>query len=630
MKRPAHVLLLSIFALFLCLNLFPIASLQGQTLARDHHITDSAIQQLKTEIAKILEETGVPAAGISFVHRSGVVFSAGFGESNIERHVRASDTTVFRCASVSKMVTALCILELEREGKLSLQDKVRDVVPDVKFTNAWEKSEPIRIVHLLNHTTGWDDIHSSEMAHNDSVPISLKDALNFHPHSRVSRWVPGTRKAYSSSGYGVAAAVVEKVSGLTYEEFAYQKILKPLRMNKTTFFNDSTVRQNAAVGYNRNLHVVPYRNVIYRAAGGMNSTPRDMANLIEFFLKRDSVGPMPHESIRKMETPQGTPGARAGLQLGYSLGNETSIYRGFVFQGHSGTLDGALCELAYLPEHGMGHVLFVNATKPDAFSRISTLLRNFETGLCVKSNNADISLPVEVLGFKNGYYVPINPRNQSMLFMDYVIGVERIELLGHEVTKSWIFSPGQKQRYLATSDSTFILSGTDKVGMVKTVDPLAGEVLYFDHLVMKRIPGIVVVIQIVVLVLWIISGLASVLCWFFLRVMLLFDPTRSRELIRFYSFTAVTTVLYFVLIVLLKFGLDDYDNSFSRPGPLSVAVALISVSIAITAFMSMVVIYQNRHFPRGKLYVPIFLTLMHVVVTGYLIAFDVIPVITWA
>ena len=621
------VLLLVIFLLFF--NLWQITTLHGQRL---EPTPDSKLQQLKVEISTILKETGTPGGGIAIVTRSGKIFSQGFGKADVGKNINANDGTIFRCASVSKMITTLCVLELEREGQLSLQDELHSIAPEVKFQNAWENSNPVKIIHLLSHTTGWDDIHSPEIAHNDSVPIPLKIALDFHPHSRVCRWVPGTRKAYSNSGYGVAAYLVEKISGVTFEEYATLKILQPLRMTRTTFYNDILFRKYAAVQYDRNLRVLPYRNVIYRAAGAMNSTPNDMANLIEFLLNRGTFKGdelLSDEVVRKMEEPQGTAAARVGLQLGYGLGNETTLYKGFVYHGHGGTLDGGLCEVAYLPEHGIGHVIFINASKPEAFIRISQLIRDFEVGLFRKDSTSTFTSPNTIFTFDDGYYVPINPRNQSMLFMDYLIGIERVERVGNVVTKSWIFTPEQKQKYLASSDSTFAVAGTSKVGMVKIIDPLAGQVLYFDNLVMKKIPGSVVVIQLTLLVLWIISGLASIVLWVCHRFLPFFKSTGSGKSFSVYNFPTLTSALYLALLIMLKLGFADYDNNIATPSAISFAITLISVLTIPTVMMSGVAIYRNRHLPKTSLYIPIVLVVLHALGTGYLLSFEAIPIITW-
>src|SRR5690606_34796914 len=107
--------------------------------------------------------------------------------------------------------------------------------PDVMFHNPWEESHPVRVVHLLEHTTGWDDIHLVEYAHNDPAPVTLKDALDFHPHSRTSRWAPGSRMSYSNVGPAVLAYIVEAITGQTYEDYIQQNFFGPMGMETMTY-----------------------------------------------------------------------------------------------------------------------------------------------------------------------------------------------------------------------------------------------------------------------------------------------------------------------------------------------------------------------------------------------------------
>ena len=154
------------------------------------------IDELKIAIEKVLEETKTPAVGLALVNKDGPVWIAGMGKANIENNVDANENTMFRIGSTSKMFVSLAVLKLQEEGHLNLHDRVRDLVPEIEFENQWEDTNPILVEHLLEHTTGWDDFHLTEYAHNDSVPVSLKEGLDFHPHSRISRWIPGTRMAY--------------------------------------------------------------------------------------------------------------------------------------------------------------------------------------------------------------------------------------------------------------------------------------------------------------------------------------------------------------------------------------------------------------------------------------------------
>jgi CubicO group peptidase (beta-lactamase class C family) len=87
---------------------------------------------------------------------------------------------------------------LADQGKLSLDDPVHKLAPEVWFENQWGSTDPIRVVHLLEHTTGWDDLHFREYAKQAPDSMSVREGLDYDHHSRTSRWRPGTRMARNS------------------------------------------------------------------------------------------------------------------------------------------------------------------------------------------------------------------------------------------------------------------------------------------------------------------------------------------------------------------------------------------------------------------------------------------------
>ena len=103
------------------------------------------------------------------------------------------------------MFVGLAVLKLIEESKLSLNDKLSDLVPEIEYKNQWQATHPIKLVHLLEHTTGWDASHMPEYNHNISQPVTLKEGLDYHPHSRQSKWIPGSRMGYSNAGTAAAA-----------------------------------------------------------------------------------------------------------------------------------------------------------------------------------------------------------------------------------------------------------------------------------------------------------------------------------------------------------------------------------------------------------------------------------------
>ena len=150
------------------------------------------IAELKVAIEKILDDTNTPAVGIAMVDTSGSIWTVGLGTADKESGRKADEITMLRIGSTSKMFASLCILKLQEEGKVNLKDKVKDLVPEIEFTNPWAETNPILVEHLLEHTTGWDDIHLPEPVSLDSAapPASTHAStcsfLNFQ--RRPTRW----------------------------------------------------------------------------------------------------------------------------------------------------------------------------------------------------------------------------------------------------------------------------------------------------------------------------------------------------------------------------------------------------------------------------------------------------------
>jgi CubicO group peptidase (beta-lactamase class C family) len=607
------------------------ATFNGTLTAQNPARQLSAIDTLALEINKVLVETRAPGVGIALVKKDGPIWVAGLGKADISKKIMANENTMYRIASVSKMFVALAILKLQEEGKLNLQDKIRAVIPEIKFENQWEGSYPVRIVHLLEHTTGWDEIHLVELAHTDSA-VTLLNALNFHSHTRTSGWPPGSRKAYTNAGYAVAAYIVQKISGIPYETYIKEHFFVPLNMTNTTFLNDDAWQKLGAVTYNKEHEPIGYRHVLYRAAASINSSPREMANLLQFFLNAgtiDTLQLISKKSILRMEVPQSTPGAMAGLQLGYGLGNFTSVHNGFVYNGHEGSLDGGLSELAYLRDHGIGHVILLNETNGEAIHRISKLIRNFETRGLTKEFFITGSTSLPDFTFNNGYYVTINPGMKGGHFMDYLIGAEKIHANGGAVYRKWIFS-NVHEKFIPVSNTAFRLENTDKIAMVKAVDPLVGEVLYFDKLVMKPISSVIVYGQLALLGSWIFFMVCGFVIWMGACIQSLIKSNNRAFMVL--TLPCLTSLMFLLLLILTHIGFKDTDMFFAQPGIISVFILLLSILIPLSSLGSLLVVYRASKQTINRL---IFSTVaalsgLHLLATTYLIYFEVFPIITWS
>jgi CubicO group peptidase (beta-lactamase class C family) len=333
-----NLMLNKFYRIFLTAILFVISNrgFSASTTQLDSADSNSLLQ-LQHKIELVINDYEGLCAGIALILNDHPDWIVGIGNTASNEDKPVSVNTIFRTASVSKMFVALAILKLQEEGRLRIDDRIKNIVPEVKFENPWEDTYPIKIVHLLEHTTGWDEIHLVERMHNQVPPISLKKALEFHPHSRKSRWAPGSKTAYCNSGYAVAAFIVEKLSGLPFEKYVDVAILKPLKMDRTTFFNDSLYKQWGAETYNWAMKKADYKHDLYRPSGALNSSPKDMAQVLKILMNRgviDSLNLFEKRSIERMEMPLSTPGAKAGLALGYGLGNFTTVYNGLTYHGY--------------------------------------------------------------------------------------------------------------------------------------------------------------------------------------------------------------------------------------------------------------------------------------------------------
>ncbi len=230
----------------------------------------------------------------------------GHRQSGCGRQSTGHADTLFRIGSVSKAFAALAALQLQEEGKFKLTDTVRHWAPDVAFVNPWEATAPLRLVHLMEHTSGFDDIHLREYAQNDPTPITLRDALAYGASSRVCRWPPGTRMAYCNSGPAVLAAVIEKVTGERFEDYVQEHFFNPLHMTTASYFYTPAVQQRLTKLYHSDgVTPCPYWNISYRPAGSINASARDIANYVRFYLQRGSVDGtqlVQATSIERMET----------------------------------------------------------------------------------------------------------------------------------------------------------------------------------------------------------------------------------------------------------------------------------------------------------------------------------------
>src|SRR4029077_2329498 len=250
------------------------------------------LQELQQAIKEVLDKEHVPGAGVALVANGMVFWCGGIGEADIAARREMTCDTEFRVASISKTFVALALLKLQEEGKINLYARLQDVAPEIPFKNPWEAAHPVRIVNLLEHTAGFDDMEPSEVYNvRDRYDFPLIEVFKRFREPQTVRWPPGTRMSYSNPGNAVAGYLIEKVSGMPFDQYIRDNFLRPMGMEHADYPFTGANRALLATAYEGNPPKPSNYPFIYlRPAGDLKASPGELAKLVQLLLRRGKSG----------------------------------------------------------------------------------------------------------------------------------------------------------------------------------------------------------------------------------------------------------------------------------------------------------------------------------------------------
>ena len=587
------------------------ASVLCNAFGADSKAGPKSIPELQAAIETVLKETRTPGAGIAIVSRDKADWVAGIGKADVAANKPVTPETLFRIGSVSKGFAALAALQLQEEGKLKLTDTVSQWAPDVAFSNQWEASDPVRLVHLMEHTTGFDDIHLREYALNNEVPIELNAALAYGADSRTSRWPPGSRMAYCNSGPAVLAAVIHRVSGERFEDYVQKHFFDPLHMDTASYFYTPIVQQRLATLYHSDGRTpYPYWHIAFRSAGSVNASPTDMANYVRFYLQRGSLDGtqlLRPSSIERMETTESLPSAKLGHVAGYGLYNHAILEGPFVFRGHGGAVMGGVTEMAYLSDHGRGYAVMLNSGNGKALYRIARLIRQYVIrDLTPPALPAAAPIPTELRQHYAGYYQGISPRSQWLYGIERLLNIKKLTFSGGGLsTTSYGF--GHK-RWVPVSERLF-RQEDQSVATLALLPDADGEILMQSHWgTFKKVSAWRIwahVVGIVLVSLLILSAFLFAPIWG-VRWLLGKLPDAGPLSVRVLPLlSAVLLVAFDGLLVsgltgMITAGSIDDVSGLGVRSWLTVGIMLLSVTFPLAAAASLFVAYRARNAAMNR------------------------------
>lgn len=199
-----------------------------------------SMQEFDQQIEDFLQKWNIIGASVAVVKEERLIYAKGFGYADKEKEIQVEPKHLFRIASVSKLITAVAVMKLVEEGKLSLTDTVfgkKGILNNSEFLSIKdEKFKQITIEHLLSHTSGFTNKAGDPMFMNlriakeinEELPISTNQIIKYVLTHRKLDYTPGKKAVYSNFGYAVLGSVIEKISKTDYENYVSSKILNPL------------------------------------------------------------------------------------------------------------------------------------------------------------------------------------------------------------------------------------------------------------------------------------------------------------------------------------------------------------------------------------------------------------------
>jgi CubicO group peptidase (beta-lactamase class C family) len=284
-----------------------------------------------------------------------IIYRKAFGMANLELNVPMQPDMVFRIGSITKQFTAVAILQLMEQGKLSLQDEITKYIPDYP-THGYK----ITIEHLLTHTSGIKSYTNvSDFQKYVRQDMKPEEAINTF-RNQPMEFAPGTKWNYNNSGYFLLGYIIEKVSGKTYQEYLDENIFKPAGMTGSCYGNDTKIIKNRASGYQPGKDGVQNADflsmLIPYSAGAIQSTVED---LFKWNQAVHSYKLVSKESLDKAFTEYKLAN---GKGTGYGYGWFLSQLQGSNTIEHGGGINGFLTNAIYFPDEDLFVALFSNNT----------------------------------------------------------------------------------------------------------------------------------------------------------------------------------------------------------------------------------------------------------------------------
>lgn len=342
-----------------------------------------------------IDNKKVAAYSVAIVKDGDLALARGYGWADLENDVPASAETVYRLGSITKQFTALAVMQLVEQNKLSLDDELTKFLPD--YPTAGHK---VTVRHLLNHTSGIQSYTSQkefhlqmrrDLSHDDLLALFKDKPFDFEP---------GVKWRYNNSGYYLLGMIIEKVSGEKYDRYLADHIFQPLGMTATRYGHMRPLIRHRAMGYRASLgELVNDDPMSMNQPGAAGALVSNVLDLVKWHQALEDGALLSAASYEAMYTPTKL---SDGTTRPYGFGWGVDELAGHKKISHGGGINGFSTMIARYPADRLCVIVLANtagANSGGLENRISKLLLGIKEVEVV-----DLPISAELLDRLKGEY----------------------------------------------------------------------------------------------------------------------------------------------------------------------------------------------------------------------------------
>ena len=398
MKKSFILTLLTIITLGL---FWPITALADEPQKLPSGIERDQIGQKMQDYVKEHEKT---TAGMetAIFDKNGTIYQGNFGYMDKEKGIKADDDSVFEWGSVTKLTIWVSVMQLWEQGKINLEEDIRTYLPE-GFLKNLRYDKPITMLDLMSHQAGFDEV-TMYLQDDKSIEEILKE------QQPIQSFEPGTVTAYSNYGAGLAALIIERISGQTFADYAHEHIFQPLGMDKTAILPDLSdnsyvqKKRQETKGYDTKGNLLSKDHFITSIypIGAATGTMKDLEKFAQALLARKTLFERP-ETWNTLYTASSTYPDTDIIRNAHGFwANEY----GTTVLGHGGNTAGSTSRIMLDLEHGIGYVVMTNQGTEQNY--------NFQMPELVFGSRKTASKETKEQ-FSPGYYRTLRNLNQGPL-----------------------------------------------------------------------------------------------------------------------------------------------------------------------------------------------------------------------